>query len=190
MEDGAWRIEGARPKGFGAAVVLLLFSGPVDVGLARRAADAVVLPEKTPESGRLLGAGFVIVVAAAVLSGTAVDVALGRRFGAAVEKMPESGRRDIVVVVVVDEAEGRTRVAGDDVAKDVVADRVNGLTCGSRLGDVFLVAALPLGFESVMEEVVLMLAGWRSDRVRPSPVEEDMVWFSCVSRVMGIWVAG
>lgn len=104
--------------------------------------------------------------------------------------MPESGRRDIVVVVVVDEAEGRTRVAGDDVAKDVVADRVNGLTCGSRLGDVFLVAALPLGFESVMEEVVLMLAGWRSDRVRPSPVEEDMVWFSCVSRVMGIWVAG
>jgi hypothetical protein len=196
VEGGAWRIEGARPKGFGAAVVLLLFSSPVDVGLARRAADAVVLPEKTPESGRLLGAGFVIVVggvvAAAVLSGAAVDVAPGRRFEAAVEKMPESGRRDVVVVVVVDEAEGRARVAADDVAEAVVADRVNGLICGSRLGDVFLVAALPLGFESVMEEVALMLvlAGWRSDRVRPSPVEEDMVWSSCVSRVMGIRMAG
>jgi hypothetical protein len=180
VEDGAWRIEGARPKGFGAAVVLL-FSGPVDVGLARRAADAVVLPEKTPESGRLLGAGFVVVavVAAAALSGAAGDEVPGRRFEAAVEKMPESGRRDVVVVVVVvvgiDEAEGRARVAADDVAEAVVADRVNGLTCGSRLGDVFLVAALPLGFESV-------LAGWRSDRVRPSPVEEDMMYVVLVRR--------
>lgn len=175
MEDGAWRIEGARPKGLGAAVVLL-FSAPVDVGLARRAADAVVLAEKTPESGRLEAAGLLVVVAvvvaAAVQSDAAVDAALGRRFEAALEKMPESGRLDVVVVVVVDEAEDRPRVAADDVAEAVVADRVNGLTCGSLLGDVFLVAMLPLGFESVV------VAGWRSDRVRPSPVEEDIVWFS------------
>ena len=152
----------------------MLFSDPVDVGLGRRAADAVVFPENTPESGRLDGAGFAV-CAAAVLSGVADNVALGRRFEAAVEKMPESGRLDVVVVVVVDEAEDRARVAADDVAEDVVADRANGLTCGSRLGDVLLAATLlPLGFESVV------VAGWRSDRVRPSPVEEDIVWSSGV----------
>ena len=167
VEDGAWRIEGARPKGFAAGAVLL-FSGPVDVGLARRAAAAVVFPENTPESGRLEVVGF-------VLSGVADNVALGRRFEAAVEKMPESGRLDVVVVVVVDEAEDRARVAADDVAEDAVADRANGLTCGSRLGDVFLAAMLlPLGCESVV------VAGWRSDRVRPSPVEEDIVGSSGV----------
>lgn len=89
------------------------------------------------------------------------------------EKIPVSGLPEAVVVLFTLLAALLRAAADADVVPAVVPERVKGLIWGNRLGD-----ALPLSFlvagASFWLGWFLDVAGWRRERARLSPVEEDM----------------
>jgi len=99
--EGAWRVEGALPRGFAATAA---FSA--GVGVERRVAAGPFLLERIPGKG----------LPAPVIGGVEVVIV-----------------DDVLVGFVV-----RANRVLAEVEAVVVAERVKGLTCGSRLGDALL----------------------------------------------------
>lgn len=152
LNGGSFRVEGALPRGFVAAAVVvavvclpLLFS-PVVVGIARR--PVAVLPENTPESGLLLPVPVVVLDARA---------------------RPAAADEEEEDVVVAERVSGFTGSRLGDVFRSSLR------AAAAAAAAAEFAFAPPFGPPGSLP----LFAGCRSDRVRLSPldVDVDMVGF-------------